>query len=290
MVSPPSTHASYQLVRVAGGASAVYAAAYAEKMHPGAGPAAEAEALHVRQLQVAERLRAATGEFVIWDVGLGAAANAIAVLRATRELSCPLRLISFDNTLEPLRFALQHQEALGYVHPYGPALQALAETGQLRFTDGAHDVSWQLQLGDFPAWLAAPQLSGVPAPHAIMFDAFSPARNPAMWTLPLFTNLFQALDPKRPCNLATYSRSTMIRVALLLAGFFVGRGGATGMKEETTVAANTLKLIAAPLDHRWLERARRSDCAEPLCASTYSRAALATESWIKLQSHRQFNP
>jgi hypothetical protein len=52
------------------------------------GPEAEAEALHVRQLRLPERLRT-RGEFVIWDVGLGAAANAIAVLRAIRD--CPVR-------------------------------------------------------------------------------------------------------------------------------------------------------------------------------------------------------
>ena len=61
-----------------------------------------------------------------------------------------------------------------------------------------------------------------------------------MWTLPLFENLFRALDPARPCALTTYSRSTMIRATLLLAGFFVGTGQATGLKEETTMAANSL--------------------------------------------------
>src|SRR5439155_22053928 len=97
-----------------------------------------------------------------------------------------------------------------------------------------------------------------------LFDAFSPAKNPAMWTLPLFANLFQLLDPARPCNLTTYSRSTMFRATLLLAGFFVGRGVPTGMKEETSVAANTLELIGAPLDRQWLARGRRAGSGEPL--------------------------
>src|SRR5208283_2816198 len=96
------------------------------------------------------------------------------------------------------------------------------------------------------------------APHAIFHDAFSPAKNPAMWTLPLFENLFRVLDPARPCALTTYSRSTMLRATLLLAGFFVGVGHATGEKEETTIAANDLNSISEPLDRRWLDRARRS--------------------------------
>ena len=125
-------------------------------------------------------------------------------------------------------------------------------------------------------------------PHAILFDAYSPARNPAMWTLPLFTNLFQLLDPQRPCALPTYSRSTILRVTLLLAGFFVGVGHATGLKEETTIAANTLDLIAEPLDRRWLERASRSHSAEPLREPAYSRAPLSPATAEKLRRHPQF--
>ena len=126
-------------------------------------------------------------------------------------------------------------------------------------------------------------------PHAILFDAFSPAKNPAMWTLPLFTNLFHALDPARPCALPTYSRSTIMRVTLLLAGFFVGVGHATGEKEETTIAANTLDLIEQPLDLKWLDRARRSHSAEPLHEDVYNCAPLTPGSWKKLQAHPQFS-
>jgi hypothetical protein len=128
----------------------------------------------------------------------------------------------------------------------------------------------------------------LPAPHAILFDAFSPAKNPAMWTLPLFKKLFQLLDPQRPCALPTYSRSTILRVTLLLAGFFVGVGHATGEKEETTIAANDLNLISEPLDTRWLERAKRSHRAEPLVENVYRIAPLSAESREKLSAHPQF--
>ncbi len=109
-----------------------------------------------------------------------------------------------------------------------------------------------------------------------------------MWTLPLFTDLHGLLDPLRPCALATYSRSTMLRVSLLLAGFVVGVGHATGEKEETTLAANTLELIREPLDRRWLLRARRSTSAEPLREAVYRQARLSPETWERLQQHPQF--
>jgi hypothetical protein len=108
-----------------------------------------------------------------------------------------------------------------------------------------------------------------------------------MWTLALFVDLFGLLDPRRPCALATYSRSTMLRVSLLLAGFFVGTGHATGEKEETTIAANTLTLIDEPLDGRWLQRARNSTSAQPL-SSEYRQLPLARPTWERLCAHPQF--
>ena len=266
---------------------AVYSSVYDEKMHPGLGPAAEADLLYVRQLKIPERMREANGEFVVWDVGLGAAANAIGVLRATRDIARPLRLISYDNTAEPLAFALENADALGYVGEYRGHIQSLMDSKRVEFQNGRSTVTWEFVLGDFPSWLER-EGSNQPAPHTILFDAFSPVKNPAMWTLPLFTNLFRLLDPQRPCNLTTYSRSTMFRVTLLLAGFFVGRGVATGVKEETTVAANALELIDAPLDRQWLERAQRSGNAEPLQTPGYSQSRLSAETLKKLKSHPQF--
>ena len=282
-----SDRANFKLVSLPNGTQAVYSSAYDEKMHPGLGPAAEADLLYVRQLKIPERMQACDGQFVVWDVGLGAAANAIAVLRATRDITRPLRMVSFDNTAEPLAFASENADALGYVGEYREQIQSLMDSRQVNFQNGSSAVTWEFILGDFPSWLEREELNQS-APHAILFDAFSPAKNPAMWTLPLFANLFRALDPQRPCNLTTYSRSTMFRVTLLLAGFFVGRGVATGVKEETTVAANSLDLIDSPLDHQWLERAQRSDSAEPLEGSTYIRRSLSSQSWERLQQHIQF--
>jgi len=259
-----------------------------ETFHPVIGPVAEAEALYVNQLQLRERLTNHSAEFIIWDVGLGAAANALTVLRATRDLPCAIRLISFDCTLEPMEFALQNADALGYFGGYENHLGKLLRDHRIEFRDGPQSVNWELHLGDFPSLLAQPAANSWPKPHAILFDAFSPAKNPAMWTLPLFTNLFRLLDPKRSCALPTYSRSTIMRVTLLLAGFFVGVGHATGEKEETTIAANTLELLDEPLDLRWLDRARRSHSAEPMIEPIYRIAPLTTESWEKLRQHPQF--
>jgi len=280
--------AGYRIVKLANGAHSVHSLAHCETFHPVVGPVAEAEALYVRQLRLAERVQHHRGEFVLWDVGLGAAANAITALRATCGIPCSIHLLSFDHTLEPLAFALQHVEALGYLGGYEAHLERLLHDRHCAFQGGPQTVKWDLHLADFPTLLAQPATRKLAKPHVIMFDAFSPATNAAMWTLPLFSNLFRLLAPDRPCSLPTYSRSTMLRVTLLLAGFHVGVGHATGEKEETTIAANTSDLIAEPLDRRWLQRARRSTSAEPLWEPVYRQAPLSPATWDRLQEHPQF--
>lgn len=280
----------YELVTLANGVCSVHARAYGETFHPVIGPVAEAEALYVRQVRLRDRVRSNPGGFVVWDVGLGAAANALTVLRATRDLAVPIHLVSFDRTLEPLRFALEHAEALGYLGGYEQTIQQLAggtET-RLRVPDGARTVEWEVWVVDFPTFLGQAKARGLAKPHAVLFDAFSPATNPEMWTLPLFSALHALLDPARPCSLPTYSRSTLLRVTLLLAGFWVGTGHATGEKEETTLAANTPELIDEPLDAAWLRRAQRSTSAEPLREPVYRQGRLSSQSWDLLQRHPQF--
>jgi tRNA U34 5-methylaminomethyl-2-thiouridine-forming methyltransferase MnmC len=280
--------AGYKIVKLIHGAYSVHSLAHRETFHPVIGPVAEAAALYVRQLGLVERIAAHKDQFVIWDVGLGAAANVLTVLRAVREVPASVHVVSFDHTLEPLKFALQHVEKLEYLGGYEGPLEELINRHQVLFATGSLHVRWEVHLADFPTLLAQAPATNLPKPYAIMFDAFSPATNPAMWTQPLFANLYRLLDPARPCALPTYSRSTMLRVTLLLAGFFVGIGHPTGEKEETTVAANARELLAEPLDRKWLQRARRSTSAEPMWKPIYRQAPLAAETWEKLMQHPQF--
>jgi tRNA U34 5-methylaminomethyl-2-thiouridine-forming methyltransferase MnmC len=261
----------------------------AETFHPVIGPIAEAEALYIRQLRLVDRLRACHDEFVVWDVGLGAAANPLTFISAAASMPRRLRVVSFDHTREPLLFALRHARELGYLERYATQLTSLAEKGHAEFSlETGLSVRWELHLRDFPSFLKAAEMRSLPKPHAIFYDAFSPQKNPAMWTLDVFTNLYRLLDPSRPCAMPTYSRSTLLRATLLLAGFFVGVGHATGEKEETTIAANSLQLIEQPLDHAWLARARRSRSAEPLHSPEYRQAPLSQETSELLSEHPQF--
>ena len=278
----------FRIVPVASGAYTIYSRDYDETFHPVIGPMAEAEALYVNQLRLPERLEKCRRPFVIWDVGLGAAANPLVILKHLQNLPAEIEILSFDQTTAPLKFALEHATLLGYLTSWQPQLEALLRENEVSFETGNLSVNWKLRLGDFPELASSVAAAQWPNPDVILFDAYSPATNPAMWTAPLFAQLFKLLAPERPCAMPTYSRSTMLRVGLLLAGFFVGVGHATGEKEETTIAANTLELIEEPLDERWLARTRNSTSAEPMWEPVYRQAPLSDASWEKLCAHPQF--
>lgn len=279
----------YELVQLKNGTWSVRSVAEGETFHPVIGPVAEAEALYVRQLGLPDRFASAHGEFVVWDVGLGAAANVLTALRALAHLAGRLRVVSFDHTLEPLRFALAGAEQLGFVQGFEAPISELLAHGKAQFRHGQAEVFWETVLGDFPTRLSEPAAAAWPTPGAVLFDAYSPARNPAMWTLPLFRRL-RELAGDGDCTLATYSRATILRTTLLLAGWFVGAGHATGEKEETTIAATRPELLAEPLPPAWLERARRSTSAEPLERAVYRQAPLTPGTWASLCAHAQFRP
>lgn len=275
--------AGFELVTVQTGARSLRSREFGETFHPVVGPMIEAVALHVRQQRLVERAASLPSPFVIWDVGLGAAANAIAALEAFQaaRLATRVELHSFDQTTAPLVFALEHAEALGYLAPHLGALQALLESGIWQ-SQPPLDLAWHFHAGDFRQTMTA-----APAPHAILYDPYSPTANPELWTLVHFTELHACLDPAAPCLLTNYTRSTAVRVTLLLAGFFVGRGHATGEKNETTIASNALDLLDDPLDTRWLERVRRSTSSAPLRAGGES-ARISSDDFRRLCAHPQF--
>ncbi len=233
-----------------------------EIMHSRSDPMEEARTLYVDQARLAERLREPGEPLVIWDVGLGAAANAMAAIRCYEEQAQvgpvrPLHLVSFENDLDSLRLALLHRNVFPYLRHAGPP----ALLGNGAWESKHHPgVSWSLVSGDFPATIP----EAATPPDLIFYDMFSGKTSGDAWTLATFRRLF-AVCGHRAVELFTYSRSTAVRARLLAAGFFVARGTAMGLKEQTTIALTP----TAPqhdrelLDHTWLERWERSQAKFP---------------------------
>jgi queuine tRNA-ribosyltransferase len=234
-----------------------------EVMHPQEDPAQEARSLYVEQSRLVERLQAVSDEpLVVWDVGLGAAANAMAAIMAAEELtseSTPRRLIlvSFENDLDSLKLALDHPGLFKHLRHAAPRALLLED----RWFNAASTIEWRLLRGDF-----AVRKFDAPAPDIIFFDPFSLKTDSALWTLAAFRELARACATK-PAELFTYTYSTSVRAAMLAAGFYVAKGRGTGPKAETTIGLSP-SAAAAPHAHEllgpeWLGKWRRSDARTP---------------------------
>ena len=274
---------NYELVALKNGQRSVRSRTHGETMHIGTGPRTEALELHVRQQRLVERASAHDGghPFVIWDVGLGPGGNALIAIEALREAPIPVEIHSFDRSREVLAFALRHAVELEYLSGWEAAVAALLEHGSARPAPNLH---WQFHCGDFRDCL-----HGAPPPAAILFDPYSPARNPEMWSVEVFAAMKARVDEAgAPCLMSNYTRSTAARVTIALAGWFVGAGVATGEKDQTTVAANRLDLLERPLDHAWLARVRASTNGAPLRNGVYARGPISPEDYAALKAGEQF--
>jgi hypothetical protein len=283
----------FELVRLQSGLWSLRKTSNGETFHPVVGPLNEARVLHVEQQRLLERAAGLGRALVVWDVGLGAAANALAVVSAFESHGAGLRvdLHSFDRDLGPLEFAIRHSLELGYLQGREGILGRLLEGA----TGGGNvqplelgGVRWWFHLGDFSAMV---RKASLPPPDGILYDPYSPASNPDMWCVDHFRALFSRLSGSRPCLWTNYTRSTSVRAGLLLAGFHVGIGRGVGEKEQTTVASNDPRLLEKPLGAVWLRRLRASTRGAPLrlLEDVQKRPGpIGPEDWAALIRHPQF--
>lgn len=249
-----------------------------EVMHSVNDPEEEARVLYVEQSRLLEKLR--ERPVVLWDVGLGAATNAVAAVRAVeRELGIELHkltIVSFERDLDSLRLALLHPELFSQAR-HG-ASHAIASQGRWESKDGR--IEWTLLQGDF-----LERMKEAARPDVVFYDPFSYKTDSPLWSCETFARVREACGTEGT-ELFTYSASTAVRSALLGAGFYVARGRGTGPKEETTVAL-TLPEEARLLGKEWLERWERSGAKYPsdlADATELERARFAA----RIRSHQQF--
>jgi queuine tRNA-ribosyltransferase len=254
----PEPGVRFEIVATSSGAPSIRDAEAGEVMHPVIGAQVESERLYVAQSRLVERLLEPGPALVLFDVGLGAAGNALAALRAARAAPPgrrPLAIVSFERELGALSLACSDDGARRLAWTDGEAAAARA-----LLASGRHEepgITWQLRQGDALELLDAEPLRA----DVVFWDPFSPKVNGALWTAAAFSRLAARCAPG--ATLFTYSAATATRTALLLAGFAVGRGDASGPKVETTAAALPPALPARPLDARWRARLARSSAPFP---------------------------
>ena len=268
----------FEIVKTTTGATSIRNKVVNEIMHNPIGPWLEANALYVDQSELRNQLTNGLAEdFVLFDVGLGSASNAVASLDAALKLggSAPrrrLHIVSFENNMALLEFTLLNAHEFAHLRGYEAVLAEILN--HHHWTSPCGSVVWDLRVGDFLQVIVTEPMKA----NLIFFDPYSPAVNEEMWTLKCFQQLrLHCADsaPKDrdnisnsgPTNLYTYSIATPVRSAMILAGFYVGYGLSTGLKTETTQAATQFCALKNPLAERWFKRWQRSHKPLPFDAT-----------------------
>lgn len=305
----------YEVLTSPHGFSSVRQCSSGEVMHSVSDPVEEARLLYVEQSHLGARLRESgaldncsrerwsrtaasgrgysdtpgTSELVVWDVGLGAATNAMAAVRCfedalkthTSTPLRPLRMVSFERDLDPLRLAIRHSARFPHLHHAAPS--AILAKAYWAHPSGA--LQWDLLEGDFLG-----KLDAAPAPDLIFYDPFSFKTDTPLWTAATFARIFAAVETKGAA-LYTYTTSTAVRAALLNAGFYVARGVPIAPKSETTVAGTNPTCLHVPgypppplLDRIWLDRWERSGARIPADVAREAQGPFEE----RIRNHPQF--
>lgn len=223
----------YEVHQNKAGFSSIRQLSSGEIMHSVIPPEIEARTLYVEPAQLSLRMETEP-KLVIWDVGLGAASNAMAAIEYINNLSSvpsQVEIVSFENDLDSLKLAMKNPDV--FPHLTHPAPQHLHDHST--WTDG-QNLHWRLLLGDF-----LQLMESAPKPHVIFYDLYSSKSNPPFWTLDLFQRLYRHCEGT-PMQFVTYSASTAVRATMLAAGFYVGYGPSSGPKATTTMVYNDLEL------------------------------------------------
>jgi queuine tRNA-ribosyltransferase len=308
----PPRRGDYEIVKGPSGAFSVRQISSGEVMHSTNRPDVEANALYVDQSRLAQRvlrvpvsdsvvgtrptppasIPAPIPDLVIWDVGLGAASNAMAAIacfeqafvqRGASELRA-VRLVSFERDLDPLILATQ--KSARFPHLQHAAPHGLLAKGRWMHASGL--LTWELVEGDF-----LERFSSAPPPDIVFYDPFSPKTDEALWHSDVFARLATHGGHRR-MELYTYTASTAVRAALLWAGFWVAEGIGIGPKATTTIACSVGQGEPVPFDgtkgvvpwlgDAWIARWRRSDAQYPPGLGAADQAAFCA----RIECHRQF--
>lgn len=215
----------FTVITTADGSKTIFSHEYNEAMHTHDGAYAEAVVKHVLPSKILEKNEKILR---VIDVGFGIGYNVLALL--VHFLSQPkgrfLEVFSLEKNPYPLRtFDCSFDDERKKIYKI---IKTLPEKQSITH----NNFSLKLLVGD-----ARALVQNLPNDHfhAIFHDPYSPAKNPELWTVDFFFQLHRVM--RNEGILTTYSSAPQVRIALLEAGFVVGKAPAIGKKREGTLAS-----------------------------------------------------
>ena len=232
------------------GSLSLYSEEYGQAMHTVSGAYEEALFKHVRASGV---LNLDRREIHVLDVGFGIGYNVLALMEefCRNPMGRTLEIVTLEKDPAPAVLL----NGIGFDGDRGmlyEKIKRIPETGLLMEKAG----SVLLLPGDARVSVRKLRASRF---HAIFHDPYSPAKNPELWSVDFFRELYRTADAG--CVLTTYSGALQVRSGLMEAGFTVGKAPSLGRKREGTLAAKGP--LAEPLGADELARLRRDPKATP---------------------------
>ncbi len=212
----------------------VFHQSYDEAMHSYEG--AYAEALH-RHVLPSRALTTGEKNLRILDVGFGIGYNILAcIAQASRNgIDKKIEFISFeyDRSYRKLMSSLSFGD-------YRDSLYALVRTAYDTEMYSGDSFTIRVLFGDARDTIRTIQDESC---NAVFHDPFSPAKNPELWSVDFFRELYRVV--RDDAIITTYSRASQVRSAFFEAGFFIGENRSPELKKNGTVAAKNREYIEA---------------------------------------------
>lgn len=208
MKTPPG----YKEVLTEDGSVTFFSENFQEACHSTTGAKSETILHYIRGCEVLSKARAQT--LSILEVGLGLGVGVLTTWEMTKDLPARVHYLTLE--LDPRLvdwFTETYRD-----HPL------------------FHDQKFSLTILTGDARITLPEFARTHRPqwNAIYQDAFSPKKNPSLWTVEWFTQLRAGSAPD--VIMSTYSASSSIRKSMTLAGWKLSPGEKFGPKRTSTRA------------------------------------------------------
>jgi len=267
----------HEIVQFDNGSYSLRSPKSGEAMHSKVGAWEEARQIYVQGTGLRKRFEQG-GAIIIYDLGLGIAANALAAYECFLESnpSSSMSIFSFESDLDGLRSAVESETLFPFLQPHRDLLLELLREGLVQ----RPNFTWQIFEGNYLELQDSKKWEALSPADFIFYDFYSPDTDEHLWSEECFKKLRAKLN--RNGILATYACRKMIIKNLILAGFYVGEGRGTSAKKFTTLAIgsdfNPIFLAHfKALDETWLERLQKS------------KSVTTQDQWERLRKCPQFD-
>jgi len=214
----------FKILKTDDGSETLFSQEFNETMHSNSGAYEEAVKKHLIPSKILER----NGEIFVIDLGFGIGYNSLALIENIiyrGDVFCHIDAFEKDKNI------LKYLDKIDFT---GLRREIFADIKQAYLNGFVKNKNYSINLffGD-----ARDSISNLEENryHAIFQDAFSPGKNPELWSVDFFKVVFDKLQ--EDAMLTTYSSALQIRRSLYDAGFYLGKGPSVGQKREGTIAS-----------------------------------------------------